>query len=131
MDRSADTPAKPDAASGKRQPNLSKDGELRSFPNVPHLLQYTNSGTYYARTKVNGKLIRQSLRTDVWRTAKLRLTDFLKEQQEARGRVVAPKFCEAVGVFKRELESDTSLKPQSRKYRLWCLGKIQKTWPAL
>jgi len=114
-----------------RKPTASKDGKWRSFPKVPHLLQYVNSGTYYARVKVNGKLIRQSLDTTVWTTAKLLLTDFLKEKQEARGKVAAPKFSEAVEQFKRELESDTSIKPQSKKYRLWCLKKLQKTWPAL
>jgi hypothetical protein len=36
-----------------------------------------------------------------------------------------------VETFKRELANDTSIKPQSRKYRLWCLGKLQKTWPEL
>lgn len=34
-------------------------------------------------------------------------------------------------LFKRELESDTVVKPQSKKYRLWCLGKLQRTWPDL
>ncbi len=29
------------------------------------------------------------------------------------------------------MEHDTSIKPQSKKYRLWCLGKLQKTWPDL
>jgi integrase len=110
---------------------LSKDGQWRSFPKVPHLLQYVNNGNYYARIKVNGKIIRASLKTTVWSTAKLRLTDFLKEQQEARGRVEAPKFSEAVELFKRELENDTGIKPQSKKYRLWCLLKLERSWPAL
>jgi len=59
------------------------------------------------------------------------LTDFLKKQQEAGGLAATPKFSEAVELFKRELESDTGIKPQSKKYRLWCLGKLQKTWPEL
>ena len=62
--------------SGKRASNLSKDGQWRSFPKVPNLLQYVSSGMYFARTKTHGKLIRQSLKTDVWTTAKLRLVDF-------------------------------------------------------
>ena len=32
----------------------------RPFPRVPHLLQYIRSGQYYARTRVNGKIIRRS-----------------------------------------------------------------------
>jgi hypothetical protein len=30
----------------------------RSFSRVPHLLQYASSGTYFARIKVRGKIIR-------------------------------------------------------------------------
>ena len=119
------------SASRKREGNLSKDGQWRSFPKVPNLLQYVTNGNYYARIKINGNTFRESLKTGVWTTAKLRLTDFLKERQEAHGRLPAPNFSEAVELFKRELESDTTIKPQSKKYRLWCLGKIQKTWPEL
>jgi integrase len=115
----------------KRDAHLSSDGQWRSFPKVPNLLQYVSNGNYYARMKVNGKIIRKSLETGVWTTAKLRLTDFLKEQQEARGRIPAPKFTEAVELLKKELESDTGIKPQSKQYRLWCLLKIQRSWPEL
>src|ERR1017187_10093998 len=57
---------------------LSKDGKWRSFSRVSHRLQYVSSGTYFARIKVHGKIIRESLETDVWSTAQLRLLDFLK-----------------------------------------------------
>jgi hypothetical protein len=101
------------AGTTKREHQLSKDGQWRSFPKVPHLLQYVNNGNYYARIKVKGKLIRHSLKTAAWSTAKLRLADFVKIQQEARGNVEAPIFSEAVELFKRELENDRSIKPQS------------------
>jgi integrase len=115
----------------KREGHLSKHGDWRSFPKVPHLLQYVSNGNYYGRIKVAGKTIRESLETDVWTTAKLRLTDFVKKHQEARHQIKPPKFSEAVELFKQELANDTRIKPQSKKYRLWCLGKLQKTWPAL
>jgi integrase len=110
---------------------VSNDGAWRSFPKVPCLMQYVSNGNYYARTRVNGKLIRESLKTNTWSTAKLRLTDFQKKKQKARGTVNPPSFTEAVELFKRDLESDPALKPQSRQSRLWCLQKIQKTWPKL
>ncbi len=115
----------------KRDEHLSKDGKWRSFPKVPNLLQYVSSGGYYGRIKVNGKLIRESLKTTVWTTAKLRLADFQKRRQEARGRVDAPLFSEAVERFKRDLDSNLRLKPQSKQYRLWCLLKIETSWPKL
>lgn len=115
----------------KREEHLSKDGDWRSFPKVPHLLQYVPNGNYYGRIKVGGKVIRETLKTDVWTTAKLRLTDFLKEHQEARSPVESPKFSEAVELFKQDLERDTAIKQSSKGYRLWCLRKIELSWPEL
>jgi hypothetical protein len=115
----------------KREEHLSTDGKWRSFPKVPHLLQYVISGNYFGKVKINGRTIRKSLQTTVWITAQLRLNDFLKEHRENKNRVDPPKFSEAVELFKRELEHDTTIKPQSKKYRLWCLGKLQETWPEL
>ena len=120
-----------DQPSSKRVASLSKDGNWRSFPKVPNLLQYVSSGVFFARIKIDGKLIRQSLKTDIWTTAKLRLLDFQKKHHETRGTVVAPKFTEAVESFKRDLETDSNIKPQSKHYRLWCLQKIQRTWANL
>jgi hypothetical protein len=53
---------------------------------VPHLLQYVSNSNYYGRIKLNGKVIRESLETGVWTTAKLKLTDFLKERLEGRNK---------------------------------------------
>jgi len=115
----------------KRDGHLSKDGAWRSFPNVPNLTQYVSNGNYYGRIKVGGKLIRESLKTTVWTTAKLRLADFQKRQQEAKADVVPPKFTEAVELFKQELVNDTTIKPRSKEYRLLCLQKIGSSWPGL
>jgi hypothetical protein len=43
---------------------------------------------YYARVKVGGKLVRRSLKTDVYSKALLRLNDFLKQQRSAPPRRV-------------------------------------------
>ena len=51
----------------------------------------------------------------VWSTAKLWLTDRQKEHRENRNKVDRPKFSEAVELFKRELEFDTTIKPQCKK----------------
>jgi len=117
--------------SRKREEHLSKDGKWRSFPKVPHLLQYVISGNYFGKVKINGKTIRQSLQTTVWSTAQLKLNDFLKEHRENRNKVDPSKFSETVEQFKQELEHDTSIKPRSKEYRETCLQKIQETWPEL
>jgi hypothetical protein len=107
---------------------LSTDGNWRSFPKVPHLLKYVISGNYFGKVKIDGKTIRQSWQTAVWSTAQLRLNDFLKEN---RNKIAPPKFSIVVQLFRCGLEFNASIKPQSKKYRLWCLGKLQKPWPEL
>jgi hypothetical protein len=94
--------------SRKREEHFSKDGKWRSFPQVPHLLQYASSANYYGRIKVGGKLIRESLGTGVWTTARLRLVDFIKKHNESRSLVDAPKFNEALELFKTELAGDST-----------------------
>jgi hypothetical protein len=59
---------------------------------TPNLIRYAPSGTYYARVKVRGKLIRQSLGTDVYSVAVLRPGDFL---QQERARAEGTKSIEA------------------------------------
>jgi integrase len=121
----------PASPSPKRQPHLSKDRQWRSFPKVPHLLQYVSNGNYYGRIKVDGKILRQSLQTRTWTTAKLHLTDFVQKHQAARSRGAPPKFTAAVELFQRDLASKTGMKPRSKQYRLGCLKKLQQTWPGL
>jgi hypothetical protein len=75
---------------------------------VPNLLQYVSNSNYYGRIKVGGKTIRESLTTDVWSIAKLRLHDFVKKHQQDTARFEAPHFKEAVELFKQELESNAN-----------------------
>lgn len=77
---------KPDTKARKnnRNEHPSPDGKWRSFPKVPNLLQYVSTALYFARVKVNGKLIRRGLNTKVFEDAKLLLHDFLtRETQDA------------------------------------------------
>jgi len=124
---------KPETGSGsrKRNQNLSKDGKWRSFPQIPNLVQYVSNGNYYGRIKIDGKLIRESLRTAVWTTAKLRLDDFRKKHRENQSKVEPPNFSEAVELFKAETLRDTGIKKSSAEYRLRCLKKIENTWTEL
>ena len=72
----------------KEQPqHVSPDGLWRSFPKVPCLMQYVPSGVFFARVRHKGKLFRQSMETDVFTTAKLRLPDRLKELRKPKAEV--------------------------------------------
>lgn len=126
------------AQSACRQPkalknaNLSKDGAWRSFPSVPNLLQYVSTGTYYGRIKVSGKVIRQSLKTDVFTSAKLKLADFVKENLSQTGASGdAPTFADALKLFLAELEADPGYKPKTKAYKTFNISQIERHWPGL
>ena len=102
---------------GTETNHLSKDGKWRSFPKVPHLLQYVTSGNYFGKVKIKRTTIRQSLETTVWSTAQLKLNDLLKEHRENRDEADPPKFSEAVEIFKRELANDTTISRDIARFR--------------
>lgn len=115
-----------------RNAKLSKDGKWKAFPKVPHLLQYISTGTYFARVKVNGKVIRQSLETDVYTTAIIKLPDFLKKHRSKKAVDGNPvTFADARKLYTSKLESSASLSDQSKRYRKYCLKKLAESWPEL
>ena len=112
-----------------RDQHLSKDAKWRYFPKVPNLLQYVRTGTYFARAKVQGKTIRQSLETDVFTTAKLRLADKIKQFRKPPPDVGT--FAEARALYESDLEAEHTLADQSRRYRKNCIAALLRTWPGL
>ncbi len=103
---------------------------------VPNLIRYTPSGIYFARVRVGGKLIRQSLKTDVMSVAQLRLGDLVKQERGAReSRVEASKgrmtFNDALETYQQRLEGNAALKPSAKLYRRKCIAALLKTWPDL
>jgi integrase len=116
----------------QRTERLSPDGKWRSFPKVPNLLQYCSTGLYFARVKVNGKLIRRSLTANTFEEAKLALHDFLSKEQKRRHTTGAPVlFSEALGLYESTLASDHTMAEQSRYYRSNCIKRLLKSWPEL
>lgn len=110
-----------------------KDWQKTQYAN---LIRYVPSGTYYARLRVKGKLIRRSLKTDLISVAKLRLADLEKLEREAaerqqetsRGKMT---FGEALAMFKAQTEASHLLKPASKKYRGEIMQAMVKSWPGV
>lgn len=110
-----------------------KDWQKTSYSN---LIRYVPSGTYYARLRVKGKLIRRSLKTNVLSVAKLRLADFekherrLSESDEAtrQGRITVG---EAVEMYKHRKAGDASLKPRTRQYHQERIKALLSSWSGL
>ena len=119
------------SAKTNRETRLSPDGKWRSFPKVPNLLQYVNTGVYFGRVKIEGKIFRESLGTDVFTNAKLLLGDFLKKKRKQANRPVAGTFGEARQQYEAETEAEHTLAPGSKLYRRNCIKALLRTWPEI
>lgn len=103
---------------------------------VANLVRHVQSGNYYARIRVRGKLIWKSLKTDRISVAKLRLGDFHKEERKraaahkavARGKMT---FGSALQTYRERLNSDYSLKERTREFREERINALLKSWPEL
>ena len=103
---------------------------------VQNLIRYRPSGTYFARFKVGGKLIRQSLNTLVFSVAKQRLPDKIREYRSRHESVKAfahgkMTVRDAVEAYLRKVRASASLKPRSKDYREMMVAFIGRSWPAL
>ena len=103
---------------------------------MANLVRHVQSGNYYARIRVRGKLIWKSLKTDRISVAKLRLSDFHKEERKradahkavARGKMT---FGAALETYRERLKGDYSLKERSKTFREERIAALLKSWPDL
>ena len=101
-----------------------------------NLIRYRPSGTYFARFKAGGKVVRRSLKTSVFSVAKLRLPDTIKAHRsvhQSRRRFGAGKMTvgDAVQIYRDKLEANSDLKPRSKYYYRLILQFIEKSWPGI
>jgi integrase len=103
---------------------------------VANLVRHIQSGIYYARIRVRGKLIWKSLKTDRISVAKVRLADFhFKERQRAgalkavaRGKMT---FGNAVAAYKQQRQHDPEIKPGTIEYDNYRIEALLESWPEL
>jgi integrase len=103
---------------------------------VANLVRYKPSGIYFARVRVGGKLIRQSLKTNVLSIAKLKLADLVKEehQKQERNKTVAVgkmTFSDGWEIYKERMESNPDIKDTTKKYQQEILAALYRSWPEL
>src|SRR5205823_6734953 len=107
----------------KRKPDADFDWVKTPYPN---LIRYKPSGNYFGRVRVNGKLIRRSLKTHVLSVAKLKLSDFLQDNRRlainkgepAKGEVIIET--QFISVPRRTKLARSSFAPATRaKRRRW------------
>ena len=117
-------------------PKAAKPAKVWQPTQYSNLIRYVPSGTFFARLRVAGKLIRQSLKTDVLSIAKFRLADLEKNERESvETRATASKgrmtFGDCIEVFKTQTEASSLLKPSAKLYRAEAVNSILKSWPGL
>jgi len=103
---------------------------------VANLVRHVQSGNYYARIRVRGKLIWKSLKTDRISVAKLRLGDFHKEERQraatqaavARGKMT---FGDALEAYRQKLQNDPNFKPKTKEYYEFRIKAMLESWPDL
>ena len=113
--------------------NSKENWQKAQFAN---LIRYVPSGKYYARIRVKGKLVRKSLKTNVLSVAKLRLSDFERQERqraEAGEAVAGGKMtvADAIRIHQERVAGDLSLKPRTREYHDQRIAALRKSWPGL
>lgn len=111
----------------------AKEWQKTSYAN---LIRYVPSGTYFARVRVGGKLIRRSLKTEILTVAKLRLADLEKAERHAaksreqttQGRMT---FDGAMGLLRQQVSTTTLLKASTKRYQSEIVRAVTKSWPGL
>jgi len=112
------------------------DSPVWESTQVQNLIRYRPSGTYYARFKVGGRLVRQSLETAVFSVAKQRLPEKIREHRSLHESVKAfangkMTVSDATQAYLRKIEASASLKPRSKGYYRQLVDFIERSWPAL
>jgi len=125
-----------DTASMKNEDAASSADQRWQKNQFSNLIRYIPSGTYFARVRVHGKLIRKSLKTNVLTVAKLRLADFEKsERQNAETNTNATRgkltFGEALGIYRQRIEGSVGLKQRSKDYYGERITALLASWPKL
>ena len=118
------------------EPTADQPAKVWQKTQFTNLIRYLPSGTYYARLRVAGKLIRESLKTDVLSVAKLRLADLDKQERQraestdavARGKMTVG---DAIEIHKERVAGDASLKPRAKECDGQRIVALLKSWPGL
>ena len=113
------------------------DGKDRLFvkSKIPNLVKYVATGRYYARAKLGGTQVYESLKTFDYEVAELRLAKFMDQMRKRRAkRVKRPKtgtFKELFDDYERRIEVDNDLAESSKKAKRYALKRLKATWPEL
>lgn len=116
----------------------SGKGKKSPWKKTPYanIVQYKSSKAFFARIRINGKLIRRKLKASSLSVAKLKLADLeVDERKKAEHQIDASNgrltFGDAVGTYRLRLNGDPSIKPRTRDYHEQRIKALLKSWPEL
>lgn len=94
---------------------------------TPNLIRNASSKTYYLRGRFGSGPIRESLKTDDYATARVRLGVRLDELRAAHGRGVGKMdtLADALRVVRTRIEADPSIMPSTRENYGWELKALE------
>jgi integrase len=104
---------------GKKSSAFQKVGEC--------LYRYSSNGVYYARIKVDGKEIRQSLGTTDRKLANRNLTKLKQDQRQidrSQGKLTLGELCD------RWLETIQNSKPKTLEQKMYIAERVTGHWPS-
>ncbi len=115
---------------------METETSLWESTTIQNLIRYRPSGTYFARFKVGGKLIRQSLETTAFSVARQRLPDKIREHRSHHESVKAfasgkMTIDDTARVYLEKIDASVSLKPRSKAYNRMLFDFIKRSWPTL
>ena len=107
--------------------------------NVTNLLRNRQSGTYYARVKVNGKQKWRALKTTVFSVAKLRLADAEKAirsqalvaKGEGKNDTSETTVARFIAAYRARLSNNSKLAASTKNRAEDSIKTLVKTWPDL
>ncbi len=116
-------------------PGPSNDGPWQKSATTG-LYRFRSSGTYFARVRVGGKLIRESLHTKTYSVAVLRLNDLVKERRGILESAHSStndnlSFGQAAEILLRQVDANPAIKKSTRDYRRRCLAALKRSWTGL
>lgn len=93
-----------------------------------HLYRLDPYGRYYGQARRQGKLIRESLRTDDRTTADRKLRDWLADIEKRDLSERSVSFRQVADRFAKEVLDTRALKPRGREYRDFTIENLFKKW---
>jgi hypothetical protein len=67
------------------------------------VLRYVSTGTYFGRVKIDGKIFRESLKSEVFHNSQILLGNFIKKKRKRVANPIKGSFAEARTTYEANL----------------------------